>query len=91
MSNACTPILVGVVSLVSEIPLLSKTANFPLSLFTTVFVYLCLCLPLCLFTFVYLSLCLLLSLFTFVFVYSPWSAKKFNISELAQKIHASRG
>ena len=29
MSNACTPILVGVVSLVSEIPLLSKTTNFP--------------------------------------------------------------
>ena len=29
MSNACTLILVGVVSLVSEIPLLSKTANFP--------------------------------------------------------------
>ena len=29
MSNACTPILVGVVSLVSEIPLPSKTANFP--------------------------------------------------------------
>ena len=29
MSSACTPILVGVVSLVSEIPLLSKTANFP--------------------------------------------------------------
>ena len=29
MSNACIPILVGVVSLVSEIPQLSKTANFP--------------------------------------------------------------
>ena len=29
MPNACTPILVGVVSLVSEIPLLSKTAKFP--------------------------------------------------------------
>ena len=29
MSNACTPILVGVVSLISEIPLLSKTAKFP--------------------------------------------------------------
>ena len=29
MSNACTPILVGVISLVSEILLLSKTANFP--------------------------------------------------------------
>ena len=29
MSSACTLILVGVVSLVSEIPLLSKTANFP--------------------------------------------------------------
>ena len=29
MSNACTPILVGVVSPVSEILLLSKTANFP--------------------------------------------------------------
>ena len=29
MSNACTPILVGVVFLVSEIPLLSKTAKFP--------------------------------------------------------------
>ena len=29
MSNACTPILVGVVSLVLEIPLPSKTANFP--------------------------------------------------------------
>ena len=29
MSNACTPILVGVTSLVSEILLLSKTANFP--------------------------------------------------------------
>ena len=29
MSNACTPILVGVVSLVSEILLLSKTAKFP--------------------------------------------------------------
>ena len=29
MSHACTPILVGVVSLVSEIPLLSKTAKFP--------------------------------------------------------------
>ena len=29
MSSACTPILVGVVSLVSEILLLSKTANFP--------------------------------------------------------------
>ena len=29
MSSACTPILVGVVSLVSEILLLSKTAKFP--------------------------------------------------------------
>ena len=29
MSSACTPILVGVVSLVSDILLLSKTANFP--------------------------------------------------------------
>ena len=29
MSHASTPILVGVVSLVSEIPQLSKTANFP--------------------------------------------------------------
>ena len=29
MSSACTPILMGVVSLVSEIPLLSKTAFFP--------------------------------------------------------------
>ena len=29
MSYACTPILVGVTSLVSEIPLLSKTAKFP--------------------------------------------------------------
>ena len=29
MSNACTPILVGVVSPVSEILLLSKTAKFP--------------------------------------------------------------
>ena len=29
MSHSCTPILVGVVSLVSEIPLLSKTAKFP--------------------------------------------------------------
>ena len=29
MSSSCTPILVGVVSLVSEIPQLSKTANFP--------------------------------------------------------------
>ena len=29
MSNACTPILVGVVSPVLEILLLSKTANFP--------------------------------------------------------------
>ena len=29
MSNACTPILVGVVFLVSEIPQPSKTANFP--------------------------------------------------------------
>ena len=29
MSNGCTPILVGVVSLVSEILLLSKTAKFP--------------------------------------------------------------
>ena len=29
MSSTCTPILVGVVSLVSEILLLSKTANFP--------------------------------------------------------------
>ena len=29
MPNACTPILVGVVFSVSEIPLLSKTANFP--------------------------------------------------------------
>ena len=29
MSNACTPILVGVVSLVSEIPLPSKMAKFP--------------------------------------------------------------
>ena len=29
MSNACTPILVGVVLLVLEIPLLSKTAKFP--------------------------------------------------------------
>ena len=29
MSNACTPILVGVAILVSEILLLSKTANFP--------------------------------------------------------------
>ena len=30
MSSACTSILVGVVSLVSEILLLSKTAKFPL-------------------------------------------------------------
>ena len=30
MSHACTPILVGVSSPVSEIPLLSKTAKFPL-------------------------------------------------------------
>ena len=29
MSHACTPILVGVTSLVSEILLLSKTAKFP--------------------------------------------------------------
>ena len=29
MRYSCTPILVGVVSLVSEIPLLSKMANFP--------------------------------------------------------------
>ena len=29
MSNACTPILVGVVSPVSEIPLPSKMATFP--------------------------------------------------------------
>ena len=29
MSNACTPILVGVATLVSEILLLSKTARFP--------------------------------------------------------------
>ena len=29
MSSACTPFLVGVVSLVSEILLLSKTAKFP--------------------------------------------------------------
>ena len=29
MSSACTPILVGVASLVSEILLLSKTAKFP--------------------------------------------------------------
>ena len=29
MSHACTPILVGVVSLVSEILLLSKMAKFP--------------------------------------------------------------
>ena len=29
MSNACTPILVGVVSPVLEIPQLSKTAKFP--------------------------------------------------------------
>ena len=30
MSNACTPILMGVALLVSEILLLSKTAKFPL-------------------------------------------------------------
>ena len=29
MSHACTPILVGVTSPVLEIPLLSKTVNFP--------------------------------------------------------------
>ena len=29
MSNSCTPILVGVTSLVLEIPLLSKMAKFP--------------------------------------------------------------
>ena len=29
MSHACTPILVGVASIVSEIPLPSKTAKFP--------------------------------------------------------------
>ena len=29
MSNTCTPILVGVVSMVSEILVLSKTAKFP--------------------------------------------------------------
>ena len=29
MRYACTPILVGVTSLVTEIPLLSKTAKFP--------------------------------------------------------------
>ena len=32
MSHACTPILVGVTSPVSEIPLLSKTAKFPFRL-----------------------------------------------------------
>ena len=30
MPNACTPILVGMASPVSEIPLLSKTAKFPI-------------------------------------------------------------
>ena len=29
MSHACTPVLVGVVSIVSEIPLPSKTVKFP--------------------------------------------------------------
>ena len=65
MSSACTPILVGVTSPVSEILLLSKTAKFPFRGMD----------------------------------YSPWSSKnlidrnwlkKFNRSELAQKIHASR-
>ena len=49
MSHACTPSLVGVVSLLSEITLLSKTAKFP-----------------------------------------SMVIKKFNQSELAQKIYASR-
>ena len=51
MSNVCTPILMGVASLVSEILLLSKTAKFP-----------------------FLSMVI----------------KKFNRSESAQNIHASR-
>ena len=55
MSSACTPILVGMVSPVSEILLLSKTAKFP---FPTMD-------------------------YTMVI-------KKFNRSESAQKIHASR-
>ena len=52
MSNACTPILLGVAIPVSEILLLSKTAKFPLL---------------------------------------TMDIKKFNRSESAQKIHASRG
>ena len=36
MSHACTPILVGVASLVLEILLLSKTANFPFRPWTIV-------------------------------------------------------
>ena len=36
MSHACTPILVGVVSLVSEILVPSKTANFPFDPWTIV-------------------------------------------------------
>ena len=55
MSHACTPILVGVTSPVSEILLPSKTVKFP---FLTM-------------------------------DYSPWSSKKINRLELAQKIHAT--
>ena len=36
MSNACTPILMGVVSPVSEIPQLSKTAKVPFNPWTIV-------------------------------------------------------
>ena len=55
MSNACTPILVGVAILVSEILLPSKTAKFP---FPTM-------------------------------DYKSMVIKKFNLSESAQKNHAS--
>ena len=51
MSHACTPFLVGVAVLVSEILLLSKTAKFP---------------------------------------FPSMVIKKFNQSESAQKIYASR-
>ena len=55
MSRACTPVLVGVVSLVLEMTTFQKRPNFPFGAWTIAMVI-----------------------------------KKFNRSELAQKIYASR-
>ena len=103
MSSACTPILVGVVSSVSEILLHSKTANFPsknlinwiqAKKFMQVWID-----DICMYT--NFGGCGLLSfgdIATFkngqfpllTMDYSPWSSKKFNQLDSGQKVQASR-